>query len=1138
MLRKLFVIFAVLMVVLPSFNLIALKSALALQIPPSHSVPDSFNPKNTGAIGGPCWTIQDKPGSSTFRQVCNLNAHCDGGTCAAGKSYNEVDITATPYSESGGYCAYLPNAFDIKTTISACSTVVGLVCNTKTLLCEKDATIANATTTININDASLNNLNVTQPAGLQQAQSLALNAGYQTDHYKQLSYTCNADISNFLANVGWFAVNTIFIRGSFLAANIAISALDKSSVNLSIPVVGGLGVNIAGFLEPFNNALDFITNQFDTAMIWGVVATFVNWMSGWLINFAIDLNNEITISPVLAYGSDVILGLVNFAFIIALIMIAITTILRLGSWSTDKLLFRLVFAMIMVNLTLLMATTLLNIGTKVTKAMYVTANPCPGVMSNKFSAPELFTKIQIKGTESLITSAENDIKTAVSNINSSANLGNGTSLNVFKAAIDVIWENIKTLINFFVIDFLALIFADLISIVGALTFLTLAIFLFLRYVVLTLLLLVSPAIWISYIVKDGTKGLPGSLTGGWSKWWSQFLCWTFFGPVIVFFIALGNQILDVTIQSPTPLMGYSNMKGLLEMFAQLICFVIIMGIGLYIAKKGSCGAGNAIMGGITAGWGALSGGIGRVFAQPGVMAERQRNRLSDLEARKAAGENISDADIQKQRSRLATLERLKTAMPSKIGGVPGSAAFAKYTGIKPPETKIQSGKEILDAQFKAQSAKFSGKADSEIINDLSNTSGPAQAAAIAELTKRGKMEDARKAMGEEKWNKVMSASTRTNLANFGQGTAFADMEKQTGMSLDMHTAMQSYKQINDNLQSKIAAGTATTDDHTAAATAHAQIKISTQQWAKTLKPDDIKKLPLDRIFSTFDPSKSTTADLASHNEMKFAMAGELIKADPGNYKKILDGVKPENLARASREIDVAADIVISEHQNQYLGSDQIIRTNMENVKRQNAAYVNKKFGSSSNSGSSGTSGGNPPPSGNTGGPSGGNSGNNNPPPSGGSTGGSSGSGGTGGGNPPPSGNTGGPSGGNSGNNNPPPSGGTGGGPTGGGTGNPPSGLGSGNNSQQQNNSGAGSNPPPISQSIKDDYKNIFGNISENDISKWENAFNGLSSPIYRTSRIRANIVKRYINAGISPDEAKNYLAQGIVDPTYIRQSTS
>ena len=232
--------------------------------------------------------------------------------------------------------------------------------------------------------------------------------------------------------------------------------------------------------------------------------------------------------------------------------------------------------------------------------------------------------------------------------------------------------------------------------------------------------------------------------------------------------------------------------------------------------------------------------------------------------------------------------------------------------------------------------------------------------------------------------------------------------------------------------------------------------------------------------------------------MKFAMAGELIKADPGNYKKILDGVKPENLARASREIDVAADIVISEHQNQYLGSDQIIRTNMENVKRQNAAYVNKKFGSSSNSGSSGTSGGNPPPSGNTGGPSGGNSGNNNPPPSGG----------------------------------------TGGGPTGGGTGNPPSGLGSGNNSQQQNNSGAGSNPPPISQSIKDDYKNIFGNISENDISKWENAFNGLSSPIYRTSRIRANIVKRYINAGISPDEAKNYLAQGIVDPTYIRQSTS
>ena len=188
-----------------------------------------------------------------------------------------------------------------------------------------------------------------------------------------------------LKNISTFIWNSAFIKFELIGIG---------SVTDVITDLSPWGIDIGKIAEPLSDAMKFLNAQWWQVMTWAVIASFGNFIGAALVSAAIDLNSKLLIDNVLVqYGSKVVLGLVNFGFVIALIVIAITSILRIKGWELSKLLWKLVFAIVMVNFTILIAGQLINIGTKLTDAIYQAASPCPGKMASQFSAPVIYEKL-------------------------------------------------------------------------------------------------------------------------------------------------------------------------------------------------------------------------------------------------------------------------------------------------------------------------------------------------------------------------------------------------------------------------------------------------------------------------------------------------------------------------------------------------------------------------------------------------------------------------------------------------------------------------------------------------------------------------------------------------------------------------
>ncbi|MEK7075383.1 MAG: hypothetical protein AAB948_01110, partial [Patescibacteria group bacterium] len=81
-----------------------------------------------------------------------------------------------------------------------------------------------------------------------------------------------------------------------------------------------------------------------------------------------------------------------------------------------------------------------------------------------------------------------------------------------------------------------LLFIAFFTFLAALTLLAISIMLFIRYIYLTILLILSPIVWLLWIFP-GTSNL-------WKKWWNEFLRWTFFAPIMLFFLYLTISSID------------------------------------------------------------------------------------------------------------------------------------------------------------------------------------------------------------------------------------------------------------------------------------------------------------------------------------------------------------------------------------------------------------------------------------------------------------------------------------------------------------------------------------------------------------------------------------------------------------------
>ncbi len=479
---------------------------------------------------------------------------------------------------------------------------------------------------------------------------------------------CAADSQFFSTDLLTFMVGNLLWGAAFMGIDMLTSFLETLTI---------FGWKVGGAIEPLEQAIGFVRHIWMEALIWGLIASFFNWFAGSLIEAGIALNLTLSAgNPLIAYGGRIILQIVNLGLVISIIFIGIATILRLqqNKYSADKLLIKLIVGIIFVNLTIPAAISIAGIGTIVTDVMYRSSAPCPTNITRQFTAWELkarFATLLRGGEQAPVTIEEppyvsQEFDGLLLAEDPDLSPAERRRLDRQRGRIAGQASAFTGILGGLTVSFLSLMAGSAMSFVAALTFLAFAIFLLIRFVVLMLLITFSPLIWFGFIFSDFK--IPG-FGNIWSGWWSQFLKWTFFGPIIVLFLAFVSEYLYSITADPIALAGAPGFTQNFIQIAQLLVVLLISAIGLYATHKFSGAAGGLVMQ-------AASGGLGFVASRASGVAKKgvvgTQMRIDKLES-----EGKHD-EAKKLKSRLRWLQSAEAG-----AGLKKSSSSLARVGIKP-----------------------------------------------------------------------------------------------------------------------------------------------------------------------------------------------------------------------------------------------------------------------------------------------------------------------------------------------------------------------------------------------------------------------------------------------------------------------
>lgn len=333
------------------------------------------------------------------------------------------------------------------------------------------------------------------------------------------------------------------------------------------------------------------------AAIFGVAVSIISYF----ISIILQLNTNIVGSLIVTSGFQITLSIANLGFVLAIIVIGIMTILRYQPYALKQTLWKLVAAAILVNFSLVIAGAILNFSDQLTTYLMDSFNPAgsgSSVMSFSSSIAGAFQpqRIFLQGN------GVNGSTTA----SISAAQGNGQD---FGGILSII-------LNIF--------FPTLFLIIVVIALSGLFIMLLIRYVYIAILLILMPMAWLLWIFPV--------TSGQWHKWWSKFIQWTMFAPVVMFFLYLaimtggyangqqstvggGNFFIQgkiFTSDSTNPIVAsISNVvgntfSGMLGTLLQMTVMVSLVFAGLFMAQSmGVTFADTTLKGmkGITSGFG-------------------------------------------------------------------------------------------------------------------------------------------------------------------------------------------------------------------------------------------------------------------------------------------------------------------------------------------------------------------------------------------------------------------------------------------------------------------------------------------------------------------------------------------------------
>ena len=247
-------------------------------------------------------------------------------------------------------------------------------------------------------------------------------------------------------------------------------------------------------------------------------------LAGYLVNYAVNLNSLVLIHPIVKIGWMVTRDLANLGFVLAIIIIAFTTIVRAAGFETKKMLVHLIAAAILINFSFVIAGVFTDFAGMLGSYFLERANigsgkttDLAGAFSNSFQIQRWSSTepAQKSEKENYIIAPIRDsgaFRTIFSKLPEDNQECPPAPPDTYTAIKDDASKMLKLIVS--------IIFAIIFTLLGVISFLGIALALLVRYIALGMLLILMPLAWLFWILPQ-TEGL-------WKQWWTKFMQQVFF----------------------------------------------------------------------------------------------------------------------------------------------------------------------------------------------------------------------------------------------------------------------------------------------------------------------------------------------------------------------------------------------------------------------------------------------------------------------------------------------------------------------------------------------------------------------------------------------------------------------------------